>query len=153
MGRKKKYSAAALRKAVERYFRSISRVVPVTEKVPTGEYDERGHMIFRDEPVENQLGERVERIEYLLPPEEGALCRALGISTTTWASYGRQEETAEVVADAKDTIKAWLWGEMLTRSGKDVKGVQFNLENNYGAATRQSIGVESVEDFLRRNEG
>lgn len=153
MGRKKKYGAAALKKAVERYFRSISRIVPVTEKVETGERDEQGHRLYRDEPVKNQLGEVVTRVEYLLPPEEGALCRALGISTTTWEAYGRQEETREIVEDAKATIKAWLWQQMMVRSGKDIKGVQFNLENNYGAASRQNIGVESVEDFLRRNEG
>lgn len=152
LGRKKKYSAATLRKAVDRYFQSISRVADVTEEVWTGELDENGHRVYERVPVKNQLGETVRRVEFLLPPEEGALCRALGISTTTWESYGRTEGMAEIVEDAKDTIRAWLWREMLTRSGKDVKGIQFNLENNYGASQRQSIGVEGVEDFLRGME-
>lgn len=137
---------------MDRYFRSISRVVNVTEEVWTGELDESGHKVCERVPVRNQLGEVVQRVQFLLPPEEGALCRALGISTTTWESYGRTEGMAEIVDDAKDTIKAWLWGEMLTRSGRDVKGIQFNLENNYGAAQRQSIGVEGIEDFLRGME-
>ena len=57
-GAPKKYNTdAALRRAVKKYFDSITRWRVVTEKVPTGRKDNDGHMIFEDRTVLNVLGE------------------------------------------------------------------------------------------------
>ena len=57
MGRPKKYTKKTLAEAVDRYFASITRIVPVTELVETGERDDKGHKIFERRPVTNSLGD------------------------------------------------------------------------------------------------
>lgn len=154
MGRQKKYNGNKLRKAVEAYFDSISRHIVVKEPVPTGERDEKGHMIFIDQPVLNDNGEEIERLEYLVPPTVGGLCLYLGISRDTWAEYQKLEETSAACKMAKDRLLAWNEEQLMLRSGKDVKGIVFNLEANYDYSERMDVSVHGgVEDFLRELSG
>ncbi|MFR6535268.1 MAG: hypothetical protein ACLUPM_06020 [Oscillibacter sp.] len=60
MARQKKYTAATLGKACERYFAAITRRVKVTEMVDSGKRDEKGHVVLIPVPVKNTLGEEVE---------------------------------------------------------------------------------------------
>ena len=80
-GRPRKYTPRTLRKAVERYFGSITRRVRVTENVPTGAYDEKGHMLYEPKPVVNSLGEEVWVTEYIVP-RKSPRC------ASTWGSTG-----------------------------------------------------------------
>ena len=73
MGRPRKYTPRTLKRDVERYFASITRKVRITEPVPTGRYDDKGHMIFEQVPVKNSLEEEVWVTEYIVPPEIAAL--------------------------------------------------------------------------------
>ena len=68
MARQKKYTAATLGKACERYFAAITRRVKVTEMVDSGKRDDKGHVILIPVPVKNTLGEEVEVTEYIIPP-------------------------------------------------------------------------------------
>jgi len=156
MGAKKKYSAASLKKSVDKYFRSISREKVVTEGVPTGDYDKMGHEILRQEPVLNGLGEKLTVTEYLIPPTVGGLSAFLGIHRSTWNAWCDSTvhpEYREITQDAMGRIHAYLEQESLTRPGKDLKGVIFNLENNYGYREKAKVEVSgsgggSLEDFL-----
>ena len=48
MARERKFKTSkALRTAAEEYFDSISRTVEVKESVPTGNLDDKGHMIMK----------------------------------------------------------------------------------------------------------
>lgn len=155
MGAKKKYTAKALAKAVETYFRSISREKVVTEEVPTGELDNMGHKVYEQKPVLNALGHELTVTEYLIPPTVGGLSAYLGIHRSTWFAWcdaAVYPEYKDITQDASDRIHAYLEKESLTRPGKDLKGVTFNLEHNYGyrekAAGQSSGGGGGLEDWL-----
>ena len=142
MGAPRKYTARALQMAVDRYFKSITRIVPVTVKVNSGRRDAMGHIIWRDEPVENQFGETVMKEEYLLPPTVDDLSAFLGIHRSTWAEYCDAEkhpEFSDTTTRARGRMRAYLEREALTRAGKDVAGVKFLLEANYGYKGKTEI--------------
>lgn len=97
MARQKKYTAATLGKACERYFAAITRRVKVTEMVDSGKRDDKGHVILIPVPVKNTLGEEVEVTEYIIPPSMHELCAFLRIDRATWSRYmGESEEFAAV---------------------------------------------------------
>lgn len=154
-GQPKRYTARKLKKAVEEYFASITRQRTLTEKVPTDQLDKYGHPILRDVPVKNSMDEQVIVTEYVVPPSKGALARFLGIHRSTWDNYHDSKtypEFQEIVTDADDRILAWNEEQLLTRSGKDIKGIEFNLENNFGYRQRSSVDVggEGMEAYLNR---
>ena len=140
MGRPKKYTERTLRKAVEEYFDSITREVAMTEKVDTGQKDADGHKIFENVPVINKRGEQVKITEYLVPPTVGGLCEHLGIHRSTWAEYcdeNAHPEFSDTTTHARGRMRAWLEEQLLTR--KDVKGIVFDLQNNYGHHDKKEI--------------
>ena len=125
-GRPRKYTPRTLRKAVEAYFRYHSRTVTLREQVNTGQKDGWGHWVFELRDVTNDAG----------------LCRHLGIHRSTWADYCDPEkhpELQEVTAYARETMEAFLEDALLTRSGKELKGVIFSLQNNYGYTERKEV--------------
>ena len=103
MSRPRKYTPNTLKKTVNGYFDSISRLVPLTEKRDTGRKDRDGHVIYEEVPVLNRLGVQATVLEYLVPPTVGGLCEQ----------------------------------QLLTR--KDVKGIVFDLQNNYGYHDKKEI--------------
>ena len=150
----KKYTARGLKKAVDNYFASITRTVAMTEPKDSGTRDKMGHVIYIQEPVINSLGKQVMITEYLVPPSVGGLCRHLGIHRATWANYCDHEkhpEHIDTTTQAQGYMRAWNEEQLLTRSGKDIKGIIFNLENNYGYRERQSVEVTGgVEEYLKK---
>ncbi len=149
MGRTKKYGTGqALRRAVEGYFASISRVKPVMEACNTGEKDQWGHFILEWRPVKNARGEDMTDIEFVIPPTVGGLCRYLGISRDTWSQYCSRERNpqfSETTEWAREQLLAWREKELMTRPGKDLTGVMFDLRMNYGMSER-SGPVSSAQD-------
>lgn len=154
-GRPHSYTAQGLKKAVDRYFAAITRTVRVTERIDRGDRDSNGHVIWSEEPVINNLGEEVYRTEYILPPSVGGLCASLKIDRSTWAAYGdaeRNPEHARIIEAARERMREWNENELVTREGKNVKGIIFNLENNYGYKEQRSmeLGGAGIEEFLNR---
>lgn len=155
MGAPKKYTPKKLHAAVERYFKSITRQKTLTEMKPTGEKDKMGHEIYEPVPVKNALGKEMTVTEYLIPPSVMDLSAFLGIHRSTWDNYCDHEmnpEFFDTTERAMGRIHAYLVRESLTRQGKDLKGVLFNLENNFGYKEQIGVSNESVESFLRRME-
>ena len=150
MGKPRKYTPRTLRKAVEAYFNSISREIVMTEDVPTGQRDDKGHMIYEKVPVKNALGEEMKVIQYLIPPTVGGLAAHLGIHRDTWNAYSNDEAYSDTTTYARGRMHAYLEQEMLTRPGKDLKGILFNLENNYGYSEKVSMTTDTMEEYLRR---
>lgn len=153
MGAPKKYTARTLKKAVDEYFKSITREVVMTENKPTGKKDKMGHMIYEAVNIVNRLGKEMVITEYLVPPTVGGLSDYLGIHRDTWNDYCNHEkhpEFSDTTTYAQGRIHAYLEREMLTRQGKDLKGVLFNLENNFGYKERHEIVNDTVESFLQR---
>lgn len=143
MGRYRKYRTdASLRRVAETYFASISRTVDVMEERRTGEKDSWGHFATEWVPVVNDQGEAVTVREYVVPPSVGGLCRYLGISRETWSRYGDPEENPqfqETVRWVREELRGYLEEQLLTRSGKDLKGVIFSLQNNYGMSEKRTV--------------
>lgn len=136
MGRYKKYkSDKALRDTVKAYFDSISRIRTVMEVYSTGEKDKWGHFVQEQRPVTNAQGETMQEREYLIPPTVGGLCAFLEISRETWAKYcdkSLHPQFAETTEWAREQLLSWREKELMVRPGKDVKGLLFDLQANYG---------------------
>lgn len=144
MARPKKFTAAKLRKEVERYFDSISRTITVKEKQDSGERDKDGHVVWEFVDIINDLGEPLKKREFVIPPTVGGLCEFLGIHRSTWNDYCNPElhpEFSDTTTRARGSMRAYLETELLTR--KDVKGVIFDLQNNYGYTDRKEIEIGS----------
>lgn len=153
MGAPKKYDEKTLTRAVERYFKSITREVVLTERKPTGQRDKMGHEIYEETPVKNALGKEVTVTEYLVPPSALDLAAFLGIHKSTWENYCNHEKYPEFFDSterALGRIHAYLIRESMTRQGKDLKGILFNLENNFGYRERMELTNDTVESFLQR---
>lgn len=140
MARQKKYTAATLGKACERYFAAITRRVKVTEMVDSGKRDDKGHVILIPVPVKNTLGEEVEVTEYIIPPSMHELCAFLRIDRRRGAgTWARARNSRPSASGVRERMKAWNEREMLTRPGKDLKGILFNLTNNYGYSEKKEV--------------
>lgn len=143
MGRYRKYKTdQALRRAAEGYFASISRTEKIMEERRTGEKDSWGHFETEWVPVANDQGETVTVREYVVPPTAGGLCRYLGISRETWSRYCDGEENPqfrETTRWVREELRGYLEEQLLTRSGKDLKGVIFSLQNNYGMSEKRTV--------------
>lgn len=140
MGRPKKYTKKSLREAVERYFDSISREVELTEKRDTGKRDGSGHVIYETVVITNKLGEPAKVTEFIVPPTVGGLCEFLGIHRSTWTEWcdkDKYPEFSDTTTRARGRMRAWCESQLLTR--KDVKGIIFNLQNNYDYRERREI--------------
>ena len=166
MANKRRFATpTALRKEIDRYFRSISRTVTVTELIPTGELDKYGHPVL--EPVEcrNDADEPIRKVEFLVAPRMTALRLFLNVDAETWSRYAsgevgttdRQREAyAAACAHAKAVCEDWLKGEKLTRT-KGLAGVMHELEVNYGegesklsSASRSSMTLDEKTAFLEK---
>ena len=145
MARERKFKTSkALRTAAEEYFDSISRTVEVKESVPTGNLDDKGHMIMKEQAVVNDRGEVIRAREYLIPPTVVGLCLHLGIHRSTWARWCDHQahpELEEATEWVNSILRLWNEEQLLTRGDKGVKGIMFNLQNNYGYA--QKVEVEA----------
>lgn len=155
MAGRRKYSKKALGEAVQAYFDGITREVEIKERVDSGKRDSYGHVIWDLVPVKNKLDEVAKMTEYLVPPTIGGLCLHLGISYATWSRwhYGEEnEDIAGILDNVRDRMLAWRMEQVLSR--KDVKGLVWDLEVNYGVGTKakDNGGVsvtlgEELEDY------
>lgn len=142
VGRPRTFTAQALKAAVEKYFNSISRDRIVTEEVCTGETDKYGHAIYLPVPVKTDDGKPLMERQFLLPPTVGGLCRHLGIHRSTWADWcnaAEHPEYQQITEWARDVMQDYLESELLKRSGRDVRGVEFALQANYGASGKTTV--------------
>lgn len=156
MSRYKKYrSDKALREAVEGYFASISRVRQIMEERRTGEVDKYGHFVVEWVPVLDGRGEIMTEREFVQPPTVGGLCAWLGISRETWAQYCGLPQFGETTTWARETLRFYLEQQLLTREGKNLQGVIFSLQNNYGYAEKRTVelGPQAVRAVTQTGSG
>lgn len=143
VGRPKKYkSARALERGIERYFDSISYEEPVFVRgEPMTKWDEKqqanvpllddyGHKIYEEKPLLLKDGTRASRTIWIATPSIEAMCLYLGISTTTWASYEKNEEFLGATSRARGRILAYLQERL--DSGKGTNGAKFRLSCMHG---------------------
>lgn len=155
MGRWKKYkSAQQLSKAVDDYFRRISRTEVVKEPVGTGRLDRYGHEVVEMVPVCNDDGEEIKQRVFYVPPTRGGLCSHLRISRDTWKRYCNREanpEFAEITEWAEDQLINWRDGQLHERDDKHIKGLLHDLEANYyrDARPADTTGDDELSMSLR----
>ena len=133
VGRPPKYTRRTLKAAVDKYFRSISYTTSVLNRDGT--------------PVLNDDGEEIRLKRYAASPGICALCLYLGIDRSTWENYADislHPEMRDIVEDVRTRIEAYLDGELCSRE-KNVQGIIFNLQNNYGWKQKQELelGMET----------
>lgn len=143
MGRYRKYkSDKELRRMVETYFASISRERIVTELVNTGRKDAWGHWEYELRPVTNDAGVYMRERVYDIPPTVGGLCAFLNISRDTWNRYCDRErypQFAETTEWAREQLLAWREQQLLVRGGKQIRGLLFDLQANYGLSEKRTV--------------
>ena len=152
MGAPKKYTPAQLNAAVTKWFKSITREVLITESRP--KYDEDGmpildgygHVVCEDVQVYNNLGEPATREDYLTPPTVGNLCNFLRIHRSTWSDYCNDPEYSDTTTPARGRMWEWRDEQLLTRP--KTRGIEFDLQNNWGYKDKQEIQFGSVEDYI-----
>ena len=142
MGATPKYTKETLWAAVREYFASITREVVIQERVPTGGKDAWGHDVYEWRDVENNLGEKAKRTEYLVPPTLGGLCIHLGIANSTWTRWKDKKSFKEIIEYVDDRMIAWRKEQVLIR--KDVKGLIWDLEVNHGCGQKQKAQDPAV---------
>ena len=153
MAKERKFETpTALRKAIDGYFRSISRTETVKESVPTGKLDKYGHPVMKQVEVISDAGTPVSFRRFLIPPRLGRLYMELGISETTFRRYadgevGKSEkqkaEFSRVCAWARAECEDWLRNEKLTRV-KGLAGVMHELERNYDDGVTKKVSFEGA---------
>lgn len=143
MGRYRKYkSDKALREMVETYFASISRERIVKELYNTGQKDAWGHWIYELRPVTSDAGVYMRERVYDIPPTVGGLCAFLNISRDTWNRYCDRErypQFAETTEWAREQLLAWREQQLLVRGGKQIRGLLFDLQANYGLSEKRTV--------------
>lgn len=80
-------------------------------------------------------------MQYVVPPSDCRTVPQLGIDRSTWQNYADptlHPELADVAAEARARIEAYLEQELLTRE-KGLQGIIFNLQNNYGWRQKQEV--------------
>lgn len=110
--------------------------------VPTGNVDRYGHPEMEPRVILNDDGEEIKYREYVVPPTTAGLCRYLGISHQTWAEYSdksKHPEYADSTTRARERMREYNENELLTRAGKDVRGIIFNLQNNFGYSEKREV--------------
>ena len=154
MGRHKKYeTAAALGRAVARYFKSITYEKPVIiYREDIVEDPKTGQDVVKKVPefLTDKDGETVMETVWRKEPSIADLRLFIGVSKSTWAEYAKDENKAVVIEDARDRMEARLTELLNTRNS--TQGVKFNLEANYGWKSKMEIEHtgESVERYLER---
>lgn len=148
MGAKRKYTAKGLAEKVEAYFASITRTVTLKERIETEETDEKGNPVYKTVPICNDSGEQIRQVEYVVPPTVLGLCDYLGISCKTWDSYCEDERYGNTTIRARTRMYAYLQGQTLTRPDKALKGILFNIENNFPDFTK-TAAMNRREQELR----
>lgn len=155
IGRPRKYETAAqLKNAVERYFKSITYERDVIIKKRAIGKDEKGKTVIVETPAVllDGSGKAVKETVYLEEPSKSALCLFLGISRDTWAAYTHDEAMGDVAESVDARMLARLEDALVTRNS--VQGVIFNLKANYGMTDRIEITQKDggVEAYLARLE-
>lgn len=142
MGAPRKYGPKSLKKALQKYFASISRTITLTERVPTGTKDEWGHEVYKTVDILNDAGEPIKRRVFEIPPSLGGMCDYLEIHRSTWTNYcdaTLNPDLEELTRWADEQFLSYLEMELLTRSGKDLKGIIQYLQNRYDYAERREV--------------
>lgn len=156
MGRYRKYkSDKELRRMVEAYFASISREKLVMEMYNTGTRDSWGHFIFEWRPVNTDEGTPMRERQFYVPPTVGGLCAFLNISRDTWERYCDREanpQFTETTEWAREQLLAWREKELLLRGGKQIRGLLFDLQANYGLSEKRTVelGPKAAQAVAQR---
>ena len=149
-GQEKKYTAAALERACEAYFASISYEEPVMRSVPATDEegvllkDDKGHTMYRQEQVTTADGKKAVQTVWIEPPSIVGLCLYLGIHRSTFFRYGEldgEDEESErfrnTVTRARGRVEAYNISRLEDKSA--ARGAIFNLQNNFGWAEKKEV--------------
>ena len=143
-----KAAGKKLREEIDNYFAGISRMRAVTENVPTGEKDKYGRDICEERIALNGRGETVKVEEWLVPPTIADLLQHVGLTKEEWERFRGEDKLRTVVQAAELRVERYLRRELLTRPGKDLKGVVLTLQHDFGFDAEAEMGGGTLEELL-----
>lgn len=153
MGRRKKHTAASLKKGVAAYFRKITYDQPMVQRIP--EENERGEVVFKTRIAYDDEGQPITKKAWMATPGIADLAIHLGVHRSTLWEYRKDPELGPIVESANSWMESY-WNELLS---EDSKAAKFALEANMGWGERWTSKVDVVhdmgmtlEEFLR-NQG
>jgi hypothetical protein len=115
---------------IDSYFGSITRMVPVKERVIVGYEDpEQRKPIYEERQVINCNGDPAETIEWLQPPTMVGLARYLGVDRMTLLNYRNMDEFFAPLREAKTRVEEYEAMRLVTTANP--KGIEFSLKNNH----------------------
>lgn len=144
-------TAKKWREGIEDYFAGISRMTEVTEAAATGEKDKNGREIFEQRTARNGRGEAVLVEQWLVPPSIADLQNHLGLTAAQWELMKEDDGTKAIVMAAERRVERYLRRELLTRPGKDLKGVILTLQHDFGFDSEAAEGG-TLEELLGGGE-
>lgn len=149
VGKAPAYTPKQLDKAVDDYFKSITRTAPLYDSVFAGK-DDKGVNIYEQVPRLNDKGEQVYGTEYFEHPSIIKLAAYLKVNRDTVWDYSKRDGYGDTIKRAKEKIESYLEDRLY---GNNVTGIIFNLKNNYGWKDRQEIDAninvtKGLEDWL-----
>ena len=79
--------------------------------------------------------------------------RRPGDVVENYANADKHPEFVETITYVRGRMRDWNEKELLMREGKNINGIIFNLENNYGYRERTQVSVNgSLEQYLSKLE-
>ena len=147
-----KATAKKLREGIEAYFAGISRMTEVLESVPTGEKDKYGRDICEERVALNGRGEVVKVEKWLVPPSITDLQNHLELTAAQWEQMKEDEGAKAVIEAAEMRVERYLRRELLTRPGKDLKGVILTLQRDFGFDAEADEMGGTLEELLGGGE-
>ena len=145
-GRPPKYrSAIDMQRDIDKYFRSITRTRPATEKVITGYMDEaRKKPIYAEKPLLDDNGEQIYTVEYIEHPSILKMCIKLDMTRETLSRYEEKQPFCDVVKKAKSRVESYLETQLMRK--EQVTGVIFALKNNFKWQDKNEIELSGSKD-------
>lgn len=162
---RKKYTASGLKKAVEKYWASITVTKPMLVKRPvlvektteTGEtvmvpeLDKFGHEQVCYQKVITADGVPAMETTYTQPPSITGLCLYLGVDRSTFFRWTKlrenggeitpeEEKICNIVTQARGRIEEYLIRQ--TENPRAARGAIANLEANFGWKRRREVGLD-----------
>ena len=136
-------------KLMEGYIKSVTYKKNVIVNIDTGEKDKKGNIVYRDEYLTDEEGNKVQELAFHTIPSFLGLVNYMGIGKDAIIEYSKKPKFSESYKEVMDIIQQYTADLLQTKS--NVAGVIFTLKNNFGWQDKKEVEVTSkskLEDFF-----
>lgn len=123
------------------------RKTPQTDEENRPVLDDKGHQVYKFEPVRTADGNEALVTRWIEPPGILSLCLFLGIDRATFDRYGKLDQDGpeaerfrNTVMRARGRVEVYLAAQLEDKSA--ARGAIFNLQQNFGWKDRKEISLD-----------